>query len=310
MPCKQTYLLDNLIKSQLRLITRLVNQHFFFADKDFPGPKQWNHPANRTAFKGREGFDPGGENHAREPDETEPRPMQSSLRKSTHWQALYRFPYLHLHVYSCQVVPIPLTAIFICQDTSRNLNKVDRMLGEYREHTDDQAEAMATVGSIRKWEPCNHTYCNVTPAHILSLSFLDLFDESPSSTTLNDTLSLSPSHSSCTLFPLSPSPSHSLSHSLHPRPSLFLLHSLWSSLTSLSSRSKLREDLEESILQLQSQRQRRPSRAPSASGSTLHTSDLEGGNSSGQALEADLDTCTPVHLVACSACASPVQALI
>ncbi|XP_067097956.1 centrosomal protein of 128 kDa [Osmerus mordax] len=72
------------------------------------------------------------------------------------------------------------------QDTSRNLNKVDRMLGEYREHTDDQAEAMAT----------------------------------------------------------------------------------------------LREDLEESILQLQSQRQRRPSRAPSASGSTLHTSDLEGGNSS------------------------------
>ncbi|XP_051510658.1 centrosomal protein of 128 kDa-like isoform X2 [Myxocyprinus asiaticus] len=31
------------------------------------------------------------------------------------------------------------------QDTSRNLNKVDRMLGQYREHTDDQAEAMATL---------------------------------------------------------------------------------------------------------------------------------------------------------------------
>uniref|UniRef100_A0A671NA55 Centrosomal protein 128 n=1 Tax=Sinocyclocheilus anshuiensis TaxID=1608454 RepID=A0A671NA55_9TELE len=31
------------------------------------------------------------------------------------------------------------------QDTSRNLNKVDRMLGEYKEHTDDQAEAMATL---------------------------------------------------------------------------------------------------------------------------------------------------------------------
>lgn len=31
------------------------------------------------------------------------------------------------------------------QDTSRNLNKVDRMLGQYKEHTDDQAEAMATV---------------------------------------------------------------------------------------------------------------------------------------------------------------------
>ncbi|XP_028809212.1 centrosomal protein of 128 kDa isoform X2 [Denticeps clupeoides] len=31
------------------------------------------------------------------------------------------------------------------QDTSRNLHKVDRMLGQYREHTDDQAEAMATL---------------------------------------------------------------------------------------------------------------------------------------------------------------------
>ncbi|XP_016085866.1 centrosomal protein of 128 kDa-like, partial [Sinocyclocheilus grahami] len=31
------------------------------------------------------------------------------------------------------------------QDTSRNLNKVDRMLVEYKEHTDDQAEAMATL---------------------------------------------------------------------------------------------------------------------------------------------------------------------
>lgn len=31
------------------------------------------------------------------------------------------------------------------QDTSRNLTKVDRMLGQYREHTDDQAEAMALV---------------------------------------------------------------------------------------------------------------------------------------------------------------------
>ncbi|XP_052441821.1 centrosomal protein of 128 kDa isoform X3 [Carassius gibelio] len=31
------------------------------------------------------------------------------------------------------------------KDTSRNLNKVDRMLGQYKEHTDDQAEAMATL---------------------------------------------------------------------------------------------------------------------------------------------------------------------
>ncbi|XP_016303361.1 centrosomal protein of 128 kDa isoform X3 [Sinocyclocheilus anshuiensis] len=31
------------------------------------------------------------------------------------------------------------------QDTSRNLNKVDRMLGQYKEHTDDQAEAMVTL---------------------------------------------------------------------------------------------------------------------------------------------------------------------
>uniref|UniRef100_UPI0037E9C0E8 centrosomal protein of 128 kDa n=1 Tax=Semicossyphus pulcher TaxID=241346 RepID=UPI0037E9C0E8 len=31
------------------------------------------------------------------------------------------------------------------QDTSRNLNKVDRMLGHYRDHTDDQAEAMALL---------------------------------------------------------------------------------------------------------------------------------------------------------------------
>ncbi|CAM4690341.1 unnamed protein product [Leuciscus chuanchicus] len=31
------------------------------------------------------------------------------------------------------------------QDTSRNLNKVDQMLGQYKEHTDDQAEAMTTL---------------------------------------------------------------------------------------------------------------------------------------------------------------------
>ncbi|XP_028460410.1 centrosomal protein of 128 kDa [Perca flavescens] len=31
------------------------------------------------------------------------------------------------------------------QDTSRNLTKVDRMLGQYREHTDDQAEAMTLL---------------------------------------------------------------------------------------------------------------------------------------------------------------------
>ncbi|XP_067427620.1 centrosomal protein of 128 kDa-like [Thunnus thynnus] len=31
------------------------------------------------------------------------------------------------------------------QDTSKNLTKVDRMLGQYREHTDDQAEAMALL---------------------------------------------------------------------------------------------------------------------------------------------------------------------
>ncbi|KAM3860917.1 centrosomal protein of 128 kDa [Diretmus argenteus] len=31
------------------------------------------------------------------------------------------------------------------QDTSKNLNKVDQMLGQYREHTDDQAEAMALL---------------------------------------------------------------------------------------------------------------------------------------------------------------------
>ncbi|XP_030262141.1 centrosomal protein of 128 kDa isoform X2 [Sparus aurata] len=31
------------------------------------------------------------------------------------------------------------------QDTSRNLSKVDQMLGQYREHTDDQAEAMALL---------------------------------------------------------------------------------------------------------------------------------------------------------------------
>ncbi|MED6289787.1 hypothetical protein CHARACLAT_006520 [Characodon lateralis] len=31
------------------------------------------------------------------------------------------------------------------QDTSRNLTKVDRMLGQYREHADDQAEAMTLL---------------------------------------------------------------------------------------------------------------------------------------------------------------------
>ncbi|KAI1897265.1 hypothetical protein AGOR_G00081530 [Albula goreensis] len=72
------------------------------------------------------------------------------------------------------------------QDTSRNLHNVDRLLGKYREHTDDQAEAMAT----------------------------------------------------------------------------------------------LREDLEESIQQLRSQRLQRTSTGRSASVSTLHTSDLEPGSAS------------------------------
>ncbi|MBN3319392.1 CE128 protein, partial [Atractosteus spatula] len=72
------------------------------------------------------------------------------------------------------------------QDTSRNLHNVDRMLGQYREHTEDQAEAMAT----------------------------------------------------------------------------------------------LRENLEESINHLRSQRLRRNSGARSASLSTLHTSDLDGGSAS------------------------------
>ncbi|KAJ8409110.1 hypothetical protein AAFF_G00241310 [Aldrovandia affinis] len=72
------------------------------------------------------------------------------------------------------------------QDTSRNLHNVDRMLGKYREHTDDQGEAM----------------------------------------------------------------------------------------------TELREDLEESIQQLRSQRLHRPSTGHSASVSTLHTSDLEAGSAS------------------------------
>ncbi len=38
-----------------------------------------------------------------------------------------------------------MQACVFVQDTSRNLNKVDQMLGQYKEHTDDQAEAMATV---------------------------------------------------------------------------------------------------------------------------------------------------------------------
>lgn len=38
-----------------------------------------------------------------------------------------------------------MQAFAFVQDTSRNLNKVDQMLGQYKEHTDDQAEAMATV---------------------------------------------------------------------------------------------------------------------------------------------------------------------
>lgn len=38
-----------------------------------------------------------------------------------------------------------MQACAFVQDTSRNLNKVDQMLGQYKEHTDNQAEAMATV---------------------------------------------------------------------------------------------------------------------------------------------------------------------
>ncbi|KAJ8274832.1 hypothetical protein COCON_G00094570 [Conger conger] len=72
------------------------------------------------------------------------------------------------------------------QDTNRNLHNVDRMLGKYREHTDDQAEVMAT----------------------------------------------------------------------------------------------LREDLEESIQQLRSQRLQRATAARSTSASTLHTSDLDAGSAS------------------------------
>lgn len=39
------------------------------------------------------------------------------------------------------------------QDTSHNLHRVDQMLGQYREHTDDQAEAMATVSVINNIVP-------------------------------------------------------------------------------------------------------------------------------------------------------------
>lgn len=38
-----------------------------------------------------------------------------------------------------------LNDLSLWQDTNRNLTKVDQMLGQYREHTNDQAEAMALV---------------------------------------------------------------------------------------------------------------------------------------------------------------------
>lgn len=58
-----------------------------------------------------------------------------------------------LHALSALLCTAGITAVFsfdmqdyaFVQDTSRNLNKVDQMLGQYKEHTDDQAEAMATV---------------------------------------------------------------------------------------------------------------------------------------------------------------------
>jgi len=45
-----------------------------------------------------------------------------------------------------------MQAYVFVQDTSRNLNKVDQMLGQYKEHTEDQAEAMATVSIRVVWD--------------------------------------------------------------------------------------------------------------------------------------------------------------
>lgn len=54
--------------------------------------------------------------------------------------------YLVMENKSLSVVrPLVTNSFFLWQDTNRNLTKVDRMLGKYREHTDDQAEAMALV---------------------------------------------------------------------------------------------------------------------------------------------------------------------
>jgi len=50
------------------------------------------------------------------------------------------------------VFSFDMQAYVFVQDTSRNLNKVDQMLGQYKEHTEDQAEAMATVSIRVVWD--------------------------------------------------------------------------------------------------------------------------------------------------------------
>ncbi|KAG9347262.1 hypothetical protein JZ751_004829 [Albula glossodonta] len=55
------------------------------------------------------------------------------------------------------------------QDTSQNLHNVDRLLGKYREHTDDQAEAMATLRSQRLQRTSTGRSASVSTLHTSDL---------------------------------------------------------------------------------------------------------------------------------------------
>lgn len=61
-----------------------------------------------------------------------------------------------------------LNDLSLWQDTNRNLTKVDQMLGQYREHTNDQAEAMALVKHLFNPFPVSWNYITV---HIAQMAF-------------------------------------------------------------------------------------------------------------------------------------------
>lgn len=133
--------------------------------------KLWTRPAGLSHMTGRGDTGLGAVKPTADPSGTEAEPVGvevgieqlTSPTRSTLWLILWRYSFvgpmhstLAARIYLFMLQIIFTFFFFFCnwelpyfwQDTSRNLSKVDRMLGQYREHSDEQAEAMALVRQL------------------------------------------------------------------------------------------------------------------------------------------------------------------